>query len=225
MVGKRKRNLATIDRDTGEIIEGVFATSKTKFNPWSEGFLMTARYGAKFLALDKEITGVAHRVLRVLESELRYENWLQVSLTNIANNLGISHAQVSRAIKVLVEKGIILKGKKVGRNYQYRFNPEYCWCGDTRKQPDALNNIQSSEYTEFRRACLVKDAAERRQREGLLEPLNGSSVIDFQEEQKKRQRIQKIAENLARKVDISELEKLEAVDPDVLKKFIQQMNA
>ena len=220
MVGMRKRNLATIDMDTGEVIDGVFATSKTKFNPYREGFLMTALYGSKFLARDKSITGVAQRVLRELESQLDYKNWIRLALVDIAKNLGVNRSQVSRAIKILVDKGILFRGKKIGHFYTYRFNPEFCWRGDTRKQPDTLYDIPSSEYTDFRRACLTQDAAERRRREGL-EPVNDGVLVDFQKEQKKRKRIQRIAENLARKVDISELEKLEDVDRDALKEFIR----
>ena len=77
MVGMRKRNLATIDLDTGEVIQGVFANSKTKFNPWGEGYIMTARYGSKFLARDKSITGVAyesHHANKIQGSNDKYRN-------------------------------------------------------------------------------------------------------------------------------------------------------
>ncbi len=216
----KKRNLATIDLDTGDIIEGVFATSKRKFNPWTEGFVMTALYGSKFLARDKEITGVAQRVLRELESLLDYENWIRIGLVDIARSLEIDPSQVSRAVKILVQKGIIIKGNKVGHFYTYRFNPEFCWRGDARKQPDATQFIPSSEYTDFRRACLIKDAQEKRKKEGL-EPVPSGVVVNFEKEQKKRKRIHRVAETLAQKVNINELEKLKDVDAKALKEFIR----
>jgi DNA-binding Lrp family transcriptional regulator len=220
MPGMKKRNLATIDLDTGDIIEGVFATSKIKFNPWTEGFVMTALYGSKFLARDKEITGVAQRVLRELESLLDYENWIRIGLVDIARSLEIDPSQVSRAVKILVQKGIIIKGNKVGHFYTYRFNPQFCWRGDTRKQSDASQFIPSSEYTDFRRACLIKDAQEKRKKEGL-EPVPNGVVVNFEKEQKKRKRIHQVAETLAQKVDINELEKLKDVDVKALKEFIR----
>ncbi len=220
MAGMRKRNLATIDLDTGDIVEGVFATSKTKFNPWTEGFVMTALYGSKFLARDKEITGVAQRVLRELESILDYENWIRVALVDIAEELEINRVQVSKAMKILVEKGILFRGKKIGHFYTYRFNPEFCWRGDTRKQPDATQFVPPSEYMDYRRTCLMKDAQERRKKEGL-EPIPGGVVVDFEKEQKKRKRIHRVAETLAQKFDVSELEKLKNVDAETLKEFIR----
>lgn len=220
MAGIKKRNLATIDLETGDIIEGVFATSKTKFNPWTEGFVMTALYGSKFLARDKEITGVAQRVLRELESVLDYENWVRIALVDLAHSLELDRSQVSRAVKILVQKGILFRGKKIGHFYTYRFNPEFCWRGDTRKQPSAVCEIPPSEYTDFRRACLAKDAQERRKKDGL-ETVPSGVVVDFEKEQKKRKRIHRLAENLAQKVDISELEKLKDVDSESLKEFIR----
>lgn len=207
MVGMRKRNLGTVDLDTGERIDKVFAIAKTKFNPWSEGYIMTARYGSKFLARDKSITGVAQRVLRELESQLDYENWVKLALVDIAKDLCIDRSQVSRAIKILVDKGLVLKGSKIGHFYNYRLNPQFCWRGDSRKQPSTLCEIPSSEYTDFRRACLAEDAEKKRANEGL-EPLSGSqNVIDFQQQQKRRKRATQLAEKiLSSNVDFDALD-------------------
>jgi len=211
MVGMRKRNLATIDLDTGEVIQGVFANSKTKFNPWGEGYIMTARYGSKFLARDKSITGVAQRVLRELESQLDYENWVRLALVDIAKDLDLDRAQVSRAIKILVDKGLVIRGSKVGHFYTYRLNPEFCWRGDSRKQPSTLSHIPPSEYTDFRRSCLAKDAQEERKRQGL-QPLEGGVLIDFQKEQKKRKKINQLAERLLSS----------NIPPDLIEDFIRK---
>ena len=211
MGGMRKRNLGTIDMDTGELISGVFAISKTKFNPYHEGFLMTSLYGSKFLARDKSITGVAQRVLRELESKLDYENWVRLALVDIAKDLDLNRVQVSKAIKILVEKGLVFRGSKIGHFYTYRLNPEFCWRGDTRKQPSTLSDIPSSEYTEFRRACLAKEAEEERKRQGL-QPLEGGVVIDFRKEQKKRKRITQLAEQLLSS----------NIPPDVIEDFIEK---
>lgn len=203
----KTRTLATVDLDTGEIIPGVAAISKRKSKVYPEGFIMTARYGSRFVGRDKEITGVAHRVLRELESGLEYENWIPISLTCVANNLDISHAQVSRAMKILVEKGIVLKGDKVGHFYTYRLNPEFCWRGDPGKMAETISYIPSSEYTEARRAYLAEDAAKERERKGLQPLDGGKKVVNFQEEQKRRKKAQKLAEKfISSDIDLEALE-------------------
>ena len=212
MVGMRRRNLATVDLDTGEIMEGVFANSKTKFSPYREGYLMTALYGSKFLARDKSITGVAQRVLRELESQLEYENWIRLALVDIAKDLQLDRSQVSKAMKLLVKKGLVLRGKKVGHFYTYRLNPEFCWRGDSRHQVATLNEIPNSEYTDFRRACLAEAAAEERAKKGL-EPVDGrKKVVDFKEEQKRRRKIHELAEELLSS----------KIPPDVIEDFIKK---
>jgi hypothetical protein len=41
-------------------------------------------------------------------------------------------AQVSKAIKLLVNKGILLRGPRVGHSYAFRLNPTYGYKGNPR---------------------------------------------------------------------------------------------
>ena len=81
------------------------------------------------IAKDKEITSEPRRVLDYLFSKLDFENFIQQSQVDIAKELEMHKEQVSRAIKLLVSKQIILEGPKVGRSKCFRLNPHYGWKG------------------------------------------------------------------------------------------------
>ena len=75
------------------------------------------------------MTGETYKVLMYLYSKLDFENFIQQSQMDIAEGLGIQSKRVSRAMKVLTSKQIVLEGPKVGRSRCYRLNPNYGWKG------------------------------------------------------------------------------------------------
>ncbi|MGI4851760.1 MAG: MarR family transcriptional regulator [Janthinobacterium lividum] len=77
------------------------------------------------LAKDKEICGRTRRVLDYMFGKLGFENYICIQQKEICEALDIQKANVCRAIKVLLEKGIILPGPKLGRTSSYRLNPTY----------------------------------------------------------------------------------------------------
>ena len=129
----RKRRLATVYLDTGEIIEDLLVAAPKKRQPEGE-FIMAAQDGFLRLADDPEITGQDYRVLMCYLGSLDFENYLQINQTWIADKLEIAKEQVSRSTKKLVEKGILIKGSKVGRFQTYRLNPFYGWKGKADKE-------------------------------------------------------------------------------------------
>jgi hypothetical protein len=84
------------------------------------------------IAIDRDITLEARRVLDYFFSKLDFENYIHVAQTEIAETLDLQKSHVSRAVKVLCDKQIILKGPKTGRTITYRLNPEYGWKGKVR---------------------------------------------------------------------------------------------
>ena len=127
-----KRKIASFDQDTGEILEGVVVYCGVKHNPYSTGWVMNSQEAMRLLATDKDLKGETYRVLLLLLSLLDFENWIQVTQKEISETLEMRKSQVSRAIAVLEEKGIILKGAKVGRSYAFRLNPYFGWKGQVR---------------------------------------------------------------------------------------------
>ena len=81
------------------------------------------------IAKDEDLTGETFRVLFYLYSKLDFENFIQQTQKEIADGLKMQKTHVSRAMKVLTSKQIVLEGPKVGRSRCYRLNPNYGWKG------------------------------------------------------------------------------------------------
>ena len=71
-------------------------------------------------------------VFNALMSRLDFENYIQVSQTEIADELEMQRSNVSRAVKRLVDLGFIRLGPKVGKSYTYQLHPELAWKGRAR---------------------------------------------------------------------------------------------
>ncbi len=95
---------------------------------------------ARAVALDPEITQTAFRVLKLLEAVLDYENAIRVVQKDMAAELGIDPAQVNRAMKLLLKKGIIEKIEAPSLKPVYRLNPNYGWRGKHTKWTQARSN-------------------------------------------------------------------------------------
>ncbi|WP_147238663.1 winged helix-turn-helix domain-containing protein, partial [Acinetobacter baumannii] len=59
---------------------------------------------------------------------------------DIAESLGMKKPNVSKAVKNLIEFGIILEGPKIGRSKTYRLNPQFGWKGTVSNHKKALKN-------------------------------------------------------------------------------------
>ncbi len=125
----RRRKIASFDQDTGEILKGVLVYCGVKQDPYSTGWVMNSQEALKLLATDKDLKGETYRVLLLLISQLDFENWIQITQKQIAETLGIKKQNVSKAILLLEEKEIILRGPKIGRAYAFRLNPYFGWKG------------------------------------------------------------------------------------------------
>jgi DNA-binding transcriptional ArsR family regulator len=132
-MGLARRRLGTIDLDTGEISDDLLIASPKKRRLDGE-FVMATQDGFLRLARDPDLTGEDFKVLMIYLANLDFENFLQISQSYIATDLGMKKENVSRATKRLVEKGILIKGLKVGRHQTYRLNAFYGWKGKADKK-------------------------------------------------------------------------------------------
>jgi hypothetical protein len=131
-----KRQIGQVDLETGEIMRGVVVWIRVKYSPFGRWFM--ANQEALFsLAKDKEITGECYRVLMVLLGQLDFENYIHVPQRGIADMLDIRPQHVHRAIKLLEQKGILLRSATDKRLYGYRLNPYYGWKGKSNKLQNA----------------------------------------------------------------------------------------
>ncbi len=129
----RKRRLATIDLETGEIIEEILVAAPKKRHLQGD-FIMAAQDGFLRLARDADLTGQDYKVLMIYLGNLDFENYLQINQTWIADDLGMLRQNVSRSTRKLVKKGILIEGLKVGHHQTYRLNPFYGWKGKADKE-------------------------------------------------------------------------------------------
>jgi predicted transcriptional regulator len=129
----RQVRVTQVNCTTGEVMEGVnlFIPTRQKLK---EDFMLLDLKAMEKLAMDKDIKGEDWRVLAVLMGRLEYENWLYITQKGLAEILGMKQPTVARVIKKLIDKGIILKGKRLENVNGYRLNAYYGWRGRINKE-------------------------------------------------------------------------------------------
>lgn len=100
------------------------------------------------LATDREMTGESLRLLMFLFSKMDFENYVYISQMEIAEELSIARSSVCRAMKLLVEKKVVIISGK-GMNKRYRLNPIYGWKGkirnmNARRELDRENQLEAA---------------------------------------------------------------------------------
>ena len=152
---RHNRKIVSLDQDTGEILNGALVYCGVKKNPYSKGWIMNSQEALELLATDRELTGENYRVLLFLLSRLDFENWIQVTQSEIKEKLHMKKQNVSRAISLLEKKEIILKGPKVGRSYAFRLNPYFGWKGDVKNLND-YRKKRDDQYLKEKRNKVLK---------------------------------------------------------------------
>ncbi|PSF30237.1 MarR family transcriptional regulator [Aphanothece hegewaldii CCALA 016] len=160
----QRKKIASVDQDTGEVLEGVIVYCGVKQNPYGKGWIMTSQDALELLAADDDLTKEAFRVLMFLMARLDFENWIQVTQQEISEKISIKKSNVSRAISLLEKKGIILRGPKVGRSYAFRLNPYFGWKGKVKN----LDDYRQKENEAQSKAMLKKAKL------SLITPENGT---------------------------------------------------
>lgn len=149
----KKRKIASLDLSTGEILDGTVVYCGLKRNPYAGGWIMNSQEALEILASDKDLKGETYRVLLFLLSRLDFENWIQITQTEIAEKLGMHKQDVNKAIKLLEKKEIVLKGKKIGRSYAFRLNPYFGWKGKVKN----LDNYRKDRDDKEKRELINKN--------------------------------------------------------------------
>jgi len=83
------------------------------------------RAAARAVALDRDLTHTALRVLKYAESILGYKLHSGIAQKTVAQELGISAAEVAAALRQLRIKGIIEQTRDANLKTIFRFNPSY----------------------------------------------------------------------------------------------------
>ncbi len=125
------RQIDQLDSETGEILsEGALVwVPKRTPHPYGDGWLAMRMDTIRRLTMHPGIGLQEMRVFGALIARLEYENFIYVPQVEIAEETGIAKTHVNRAMKKLIEFGIVVEGPKVGRSRCYRFNPDAGWRG------------------------------------------------------------------------------------------------
>ena len=124
--------------DHGEIVGGFVAVIRPKQKSAFQRHFTMNQDALRILA--KELTGEQFKVLMLMLADLDYENFIQIAQADIAQTLGMQKTHVSRAVRALLDVGVIFEGPKVGRSITYRLNEQCGWKGTVSNHKRALKN-------------------------------------------------------------------------------------
>lgn len=122
----------------GEVVGGFVAVIRPKQKSSFQRHFTMNQDALKILA--KELTGEQFKVLMLMLSDLDYENFIQIAQADIAETLEMQKTNVSRAVRALLDVGVIFEGPKVGRSKTYRLNEQFGWKGTVANHKKALRN-------------------------------------------------------------------------------------
>jgi len=142
---------------------GLPMLKNNKKSPYLEWYMGNQKLAGEVFATDKDLKGETHRVLWLLISVLDYENWIYISITDIGKKLDMLRPNVSKAIKLLEKKEIIIRGPKIGSSFSFRFNPDFIWKGDV----NVLEKYREEE--EKKRIKDLKSKTDRRKKQKIEE--------------------------------------------------------
>lgn len=130
----RENRVDLVDRKTGVVLGNMrVMRGATKWLTklyGAGGFAAMAHSGHSLLAKDKDITKDAYRVFHFLCSCLDYDNWVKSRQVDVCKNLDMLKSNVSRAMRILVEKNVFYHCEKNGNFVGYRLNPLYGYMGN-----------------------------------------------------------------------------------------------
>lgn len=133
MLGKSN---TVIDSDTGEMMLVAIPRRRKHSEPFVMAFLAGAREIAN-LAQEQRLMRTDLVVLWYLISILDYDNWVQVSPTDVGAELGLRQPHVSRSLKRLTSTGLLAKGP----HHTYRFDPSILFRGSEKQRRSVMAEI------------------------------------------------------------------------------------
>ena len=146
---KKHEEAQIVNTKTGKVKDGYFiyvAHPKAKIR--NERWFMTFQDSLEIIATDADLTGQTLKVMLLLMGNLEFENYITIKQVSIAEKLKIDKADVSKAMKLLVDKSIILKVKE-GTTTGYKLNPNYGWKGKVENRKEAQTKMEENKIIDF----------------------------------------------------------------------------
>lgn len=129
-----------VDFYTKEPLDGIPVYFSPKIR-WREDWFMIFQKNLGEIAQDREMKGETFRVWLYMMSKLAFENWILLHNTEIAEGLGMTRQNVGRALKIILDKRLVLR-TKVGAASCYRLNSSVGWKGK-------IKHLSSRRYEEL----------------------------------------------------------------------------
>ena len=118
LLPKEKRYIMVTDEETGKIKGCYPLKSKNLGTGW------IAVYQNMTLTMAQwNLPNEQYRVFLALLSKVDFENYLTISQKELSEELKMKQQNISKAIKALCNRHVIIEGPRAGLNKTYRFNP------------------------------------------------------------------------------------------------------
>lgn len=127
MTTKAPTRIKLLDGDTGEVIDEGSVVYVPKRIRMKEGWFMAMQDGLEMLAREP-VRGETMRVLLYLMSQMEFENYVRPTVSEIADALSMKRPNVSRAIRQLRDRRILIDGE----HGSLRLESSYGWRGKVR---------------------------------------------------------------------------------------------
>ncbi|GAB3667590.1 helix-turn-helix domain-containing protein [Ramlibacter alkalitolerans] len=131
MKTKQTTRVKLLDSDTGEVIDDGDMVYVPRRLRMKEGWFMAMQDGLAMLA-KQPLRGESMRVLLYLMSEMEFENYVRPTHSEIAAALSMQRPNVSRAIRELRERHVLIDGE----HGSLRLESSYGWRGKVKSLRD-----------------------------------------------------------------------------------------
>jgi len=133
------QRVMSVDADTGEILEGAVLGMfyPKRQNGFKQGWVAMAQ-GAMMELARSDLGAQDMRVLFAVLAKLDFENYLLLSIADLAKDIGMQRSHASDSISKLEKLGVLTRGPKAGRSSTFRLNPAFGWKGSASNHQKAL---------------------------------------------------------------------------------------
>lgn len=128
-----KDRICWMDKETGEMFTPILVSGrKTITKLYGQNFFLCNQTILELIENDRELTHQPIRVLIHLLRKMDFGNYIDIHQETVAKSLKISPSNVSKVIKLLVEKGILIRDPNIRQ--RFRLNPNYGFKGNPHGQ-------------------------------------------------------------------------------------------
>lgn len=135
------KRVGSVDLDTGELLEGAVLGMffPKRQNGFGTGWVAMAQNAMMELARS-DLGAQDWRVFAAVVAKLDFENFLLLTIADLAKEIGMQRSHASDSIAKLEKLGVLIRGPKAGRSSTFRLNPSFGWKGSATNHQKALRD-------------------------------------------------------------------------------------